>query len=421
MLPPLLLAFRYLLRRPTAILVTLVTAFSVCAILCVLSVLWGLKTELLASARRSGADITIENRGSAGWSGYEGLAMEIRGHPGVSACIPVLEDWVLLQHGGRKIPAKLRGVSWEDAEPFPLFRPGDDVSATPWPSSLPLPGEAGEIFVGRRFAERWRIPPGDSVTVIASAREPLASAGPGIRIVRRQMPVAGAFKTGDWFNDEWTVITDLLTAQRLLRMHIPSPAITSLQVRARSEAGAADCMAFLAPVLGRDPSYSIATVRDTHRWIFETVDMENAVMAIILCVVLVACAFAIGVLLHMMVREKTRDIGILRTLGFTAPQVFAIFLLLGLFVGVVGSAVGTGAGIALSPHLHGLTNWLSLRLTGQPFYFADAYYLDRLPSHIEPKAAAAVALFMAVLALLASALPALRASLLPPARTLRQE
>ncbi len=421
MIPPVLLAFRYLLRRPTAILVTLVTAFSVCAILCVLSVLWGLKAELLASARRSGADITIENRGSAGWSGYEGLAMEVRGHPDVAACTPVLEDWVLLNHGGRKIPARLRGVLWEQAEPLPLFRPGDDVFATPWPPSHPRAEEAGTIFVGRRFAERWRIPPGDSVTVLASAREPLASAGPGLRIVRREMRVAGAFKTGDWFNDEWTVMTDLDTAQRLLRMHIPSPAISSLQIRARSEAGAAACMAFLGPIVGRDPSYSIATVRDTHRWIFETVDMENAVMAIILCVVLVACAFAIGVLLHMMVREKTRDIGILRTLGFTALQVFAIFLFLGLFVGVIGSAAGTAGGIALSPHLDGLTNWISLRLTGRPFYFADAYYMDSLPSRIEPAPTAAVALFMAVLALLASALPALRASLLPPARTLRQD
>jgi lipoprotein-releasing system permease protein len=122
----------------------------------------------------------------------------------------------------------------------------------------------------------------------------------------------------------------------------------------------------------------------------------------------------------MIVVEKTRDIGILKSLGASNMGVLQIFLTYGLLLGMIGAGIGTLMGLAITVNINEIEQFLA-RSTGQDIFPRDVYYFDRIPTEIQPMAIALVNLGSVGIAVLFSILPALRAAFLHPVRALRFE
>jgi lipoprotein-releasing system permease protein len=147
---------------------------------------------------------------------------------------------------------------------------------------------------------------------------------------------------------------------------------------------------------------------------------EKGILNILLFMIIGVAGFGILAIFSMIVGEKTRDIGILKSLGASNWGVMQIFLGYGLLLGVVGGGLGSLLGLAITANINEIEHLLA-KATGQDIFPRDVYYFDRIPTDIQPMAILLVNLGAVGIAVLFSILPALRASMLHPVRALRFE
>ncbi len=166
--------------------------------------------------------------------------------------------------------------------------------------------------------------------------------------------------------------------------------------------------------------YSVETWRDRQGALLAAVAMETAILNILLFLIIAVAGFGILAIFLMIVIEKTRDIGILKSLGASAPGVMGIFLAYGLSLGVVGSGVGTVLGLLFVKYINEIADWLG-RITGQPVFDPSVYYFFRIPSTVDPWTVSWIVGGALAIAVLASVLPAMRAAMLHPVEALRHE
>lgn len=166
--------------------------------------------------------------------------------------------------------------------------------------------------------------------------------------------------------------------------------------------------------------YSVETWRDRQGALLAAVAMETAILNILLFLIIAVAGFGILAIFLMIVIEKTRDIGILKSLGASGPGVMGIFLAYGLSLGVVGSGVGTVLGLLFVKYINEIADWLGW-ITGQPVFDPSVYYFFRIPSTIDPWTVSWIVGGALAIAVLASVLPAMRAATLHPVEALRHE
>jgi lipoprotein-releasing system permease protein len=147
---------------------------------------------------------------------------------------------------------------------------------------------------------------------------------------------------------------------------------------------------------------------------------EKMVMFIILTLIVLVAAFGIASTLFMVVMEKTKDIAILKSMGGTGVSVMKIFVLEGLFVGVVGTAFGVLGGLFIALNLETIVTVVQ-NLTGLQFFSKDVYYLDHFPSRVIPADVALISITAVLISFAATLYPSWQASRLPPAQALRYE
>jgi len=148
-------------------------------------------------------------------------------------------------------------------------------------------------------------------------------------------------------------------------------------------------------------------------------DQKRILVFILAFIVAVACCAILG-LIAMMVLEKVRDIGILRSMGMPAGRIVIMFTLYGMTLAAVGSFLGAVLGIQVTRHLDGLIGVLS-DLFGVQLLDASVYHFESVPTHLDPRAVARIIFYVLLGSLVASLLPALRAAFMQPVRCLRQE
>jgi lipoprotein-releasing system permease protein len=166
--------------------------------------------------------------------------------------------------------------------------------------------------------------------------------------------------------------------------------------------------------------YLVQTWRDKQGALLAAVHMETAILNVLLFLIIAVSGFGILAIFFMIVVEKTRDIGILKSLGASGAGVMGIFLSYGLSLGLVGSGVGLGMGLLFVRNINAIAGVLG-KLTGQPIFDPKIYYFSRIPAIVNPWTVAWIVLGAVVIAVLASVLPALRAALLHPVEALRHE
>ena len=166
--------------------------------------------------------------------------------------------------------------------------------------------------------------------------------------------------------------------------------------------------------------YQVSTWRDEQGALLAAVQMETAVLNVLLFMIIAVAGFGILAIFFMIVVEKTRDIGILKSLGASGWGVMGIFLSYGLSLGIVGAGVGTVGGLLFVDNINEIADVLG-KVTGQPVFDPSVYYFYKIPTIVEPLTVAWIASGAVLIAVMASVLPARRAATLHPVRALRYE
>jgi len=166
--------------------------------------------------------------------------------------------------------------------------------------------------------------------------------------------------------------------------------------------------------------YQVSTWRDEQGALLAAVQMETAVLNVLLFMIIAVAGFGILAIFFMIVVEKTRDIGILKSLGASGWGVMGIFLSYGLSLGIVGAGVGTIGGLLFVANINEIADLLG-QITGQPVFDPSVYYFYKIPTIVEPLTVAWIASGAVFIAVMASVLPARRAATLHPVRALRYE
>ena len=166
--------------------------------------------------------------------------------------------------------------------------------------------------------------------------------------------------------------------------------------------------------------FKISSWRDKEGALLAAVQMETAVLNVLLFLIIAVAGFGILAIFFMIVVEKTRDIGILKSLGATGRGIMGIFLGYGLSLGIVGASVGMGLGLLFVRYINEIADLLG-RITGQPVFDPSIYYFQKIPTIVEWQTVAWIVAGAMAIAILASILPARRAALLHPVEALRYE
>ena len=381
-------------------------ALGVTALITVLSVMNGFEKELRDRilGMASHATVTTYAGRMADW---QGLSQTLEEQSSIIAMAPYVQGESMLSQGKRVSGAIIRGV-------MPGMEGGvSDVVSHINGGDLTLL-KAGEynIILGSELAIVLGVGVGDSVTVVS----PQVTIGPtGILPRLRRFTVVGVFEVGMFEYDRGVALVHIKDAARLFSL---DDNVTGLRLKLED--------IYDAPGLARELSaqlpggYRVEDWTRQHANFFRAVKTEKRVMFIILTLIVAVAAFNIVSTLIMVVTDKRSDIAILRTLGASPGSIMKIFIIQGVVIGVLGTAMGVAGGLGLALNVETIVPAIESFFNVE-FLAADVYYISEVPSELHWKDVWVMASVSMGLSLLATLYPAWRAARTHPAEALRYE
>ena len=410
------LATRYLRakrREGGVALISLISfigiTLAVAVLIIVMSVMNGFRAELLSRILGfdghmyvSGAVLTPPERDPA-------LA-RIRAIRGVDQAFPKIEAYSAAAANGQFTVAMVRGLSAPD------LRATKIISSNIRQGSLEGYGQGdygGDLVViGSGVATTLGLKPGDPITLYSFTGPATAF---GSSLLDKTYTVAAVFEVGMSQFDAAFVYMPLEQAQLFFGKE---PAVDSIDIRLRN----ADDVNRLRPLVERaaGPGGLVTDWTDRHRSYFTALEVERNVMRLILMLIVAIAAMNIISGLVMLVKNKGRDVAVLRTMGATQGSILRIFFMSGAAVGAAGTLAGLLLGVVFCTfigEIQGFVEWA----TGTQVFSPDVYFLSRLPARIEWGEVAMVTGWAFLMSCLFTLPPSLRASRLDPVEALRYE
>jgi len=240
-------------------------------------------------------------------------------------------------------------------------------------------------------------------------------------------PVFSNFVICDYFKSEMSEYDSnclFVPLDYLQRLRAMDGRVNCVQIRLKPEyrdyAPLQDIVKQLRSVLANNQEYIVSSWMDKQGPLLGAIDVERGILNLLLFLIVGVAGFSILAIFSMIVAEKTRDIGILKSLGASNRGVMSIFLGYGMLLGVVGAGAGTALGLCITHNINELEAFLS-RTTGRELFPRDLYYFDAIPTHVDPTSVGLIVLGSVAISVVFSILPALRAAMLHPVRALRYE
>jgi lipoprotein-releasing system permease protein len=407
-----MIALRYLRAKRTESFVSVISGFSligialgVATLIIVMSVMNGFRHELLARILGLQGHIIVQGE-TRTLSDFDSIAARVRGVPGVVRVAPIVDGQALASGGGSSPGVVVRGIRARDLASLTL------VSQSLSSGALERYRGGDSVIIGARLANKLGIIPGGTITLIA----PRGNVTPfGVTPRIKTYTVAGTFNIGMSEYDAQFVFMPLSEAQLYFNM---GDTVTGLEVMVGSPD---DVNAFVQPIArAAGPSAVVRSWQAISQSLFEALEVERNVMFLILTLIILVAALNIVSGLIMLVKDKSGDIAILRTMGATKGAVMRVFLISGASIGVIGTIVGFIIGVVFCANIEGIRQFLS-SLTGTTLFNPEIYFLSRMPAEMDAGEVIAVVLMALGLTFLATLYPSWRAARLDPVEALRYE
>jgi len=304
------------------------------------------------------------------------------------------------------------------ADPFRQARPEEGTRMDPANEQFTgiVPGIGLASFRDNAGTDRFLVLPGDDVKIT------FPTSGTPPKAVSDTFTVVDFYESKMSEYDSNFVFVPIAALQRMRGMIDPQSglaSVNSIQIKLREGADLDRVRDTLRKVFPAD-LYAVSTWRDKQGPLLAAVDMEMSVLNILLFLIIAVAGFGILAIFFMIVVEKTRDIGILKSLGASASGIGGIFLGYGLFLGIVGAGAGLALGLSIAWNINTIragVEWC----TGERVFDPSIYYFYRIPSIVHPFTVLWIIVGAVGIAVGSSVLPALRAARLHPVEALRHD
>ncbi len=407
-----LVAGRYLRAKRKEGFISVITGFAftgialgVATLIIVMSVMNGFKSELLSRILGINGHITIVSTPGFPFTDYKNAVIDIEKIEGVEMAIPMIEKQILVSAGKSAMGAMVRGVSKDDLLKKEVLRNGVlGVNIDNFNDN--------QIIIGNRLADKLGVMEKDEITLI-SPNGKVTAFGSVPRM--KSYEVLGVFDVGMYEYDANYILMPMESAQKYFSL---SQSAEQIDVTLKNETDLSQIRALIEQSVGMD-AY-VYDYKQTNSAFFNAIDVERNVMFLILTLIILVAAFNIITGLIMLVKDKGRDIAVLRTMGATKGMIMRIFFIDGAFIGVVGTLIGLCIGILFCENIETIRRFLE-SLSGRELFSAEIYFLSKLPAKIDFNEVGIVALVSLMLSFLATIYPAYRAAKYDPVEALRYE
>jgi lipoprotein-releasing system permease protein len=377
----------------------------VATLIIVMAVMNGFRHDLFSKIMGLNGHVIVQKLGDR-FDDYEAMAEKIKQVPGVQVAMPVIEGQVMVSSSSQALGGLVRGVRESDLKSLKL------VSGNVRAGTLDGFDKQTGIAMGVRLANQLHVGLGDSVTLVS----PRGAATPfGTAPRSKAYQITSIFELGMSEYDRMMIFMPLNEAQKYFAKN---GEVDVVEVIVNDPENVDNFRTEILKAGG--PSIAVADWRQRNETFFNVLSVERNVMFIILSLIVLVAALNIISGLMMLVKDKGRDIAILRTMGATKGAVMRVFLITGASIGIVGTLAGLILGVVFCWNIDSIKNFASW-VTGTTVFDPSVYYLTKLPADIDPHETGGIVIMALVLSVIATLYPSWRASRLDPVEALRYE
>ncbi|NWH08952.1 MAG: lipoprotein-releasing ABC transporter permease subunit [Alphaproteobacteria bacterium] len=407
-----LLAGRYLRTKKQESFVNVIAGFSfvgialgVAVLIIVMAVMNGFRIELLSRVLGINGHMRIDSL-TGGFEDYDAEAAKILAVPGVVRAAPMVQGQVLASANGVQSGALVRGLTRENLLNLPLVAKGLE------PQGAADAFEGSMVILGARLAQQLGLGPGMRVTLLSPEGD-VTVMGRAPR--KKTYVVAGIFEVGMIEYDSSFIYMPLKEAQLFFGRGNKTD---SIEVMINDPDTVEN---WREPVrLASPPNARLYDWKQINAAFFDALIVERNVMFLILSLVILVAALNTISGLIMLVKDKGRDIAILRTMGMSQWGVMRVFFIAGSAIGFVGTILGLILGVLFCLNIEEIRQFMSW-LSGTQLFSPEIYFLSKMPAQMEVDEVIAVAVMSLTLAFIATLYPSWRAARLDPVEALRYE
>ena len=382
------IAFKHIIERKfQSIFSVLGVAIAVTVFIVSLTVSNGLEKNMINSLLTMSPHILIKNKKSTFFENYNEIIEKIKKIDGVKAVIPQINSQSIIKSNGLAKGVLADGISPENV------KNGLNLKIVEGNNNI---AELNSVLVGEQLAIEMNLQVGKEISLVSAENKEI------------KLIVRGIFKTGFLDYDSNLAIVPLKTMQILSEQ---GESATEIGIKVEQPQKVENVLNQVKNVVNRD-EYGVISWKTINQNLLKAVQFEKFVLIAILSLLLVIASFAVSVILNMIVREKIKDIGILKSIGYTNKNIRRIFTIEGLIIGVFGMALASG----LSPLV-----LIGLKILFKEYMKGGTYYLEELPLYISQKELLIIYGVTFVVVFLSTIFPAARAARLKPVEALKYE
>jgi lipoprotein-releasing system permease protein len=407
-----MLALRYLRARRKEGFISVIAGFSfigimlgVATLIIVMSVMNGFRKELFDKILGLNGHVIVRPLARP-FTDFDDASRRLLDTPGVTHAIPLIEGQVLILSPATSTGAIVRGMRETDLKSL------ETVSSTIYFGTLDGFDDGGGIVIGSRLANALNVMVGGEITLVA----PRGASTPfGTAPRQKRYRVAAIFEIGMSEYDSSIAFISLSDAQRFFNLEAQA---SVLEVMVADPDRIESLRPALQQAAGGD--MILNDWRQRNATFYNTLKIERNVMFMILTLIVLVAALNIISGMIMLVKDKGRDIAILRTMGASSGAIMRVFFVTGASIGVVGTLAGFLLGVLVCVNIESIRQFVSY-LTNTQLFSPDVYFLSKLPAELDWGEVAAVVIMALGLSVLATLYPSWRAARLDPVEALRYE